>query len=759
MIPPEDFHSCHVCQKFVIDFKEQSSHPGSDEEDKRSDIILFDATLEDVLNGLTGGCELCLWLDSQWKGPYSSSREQYDSLKAGGDTSKLAVCAETFSESLHGRYPVDEIGLFGLWERDVALHSDWSKCPVFARFPIDVFTTQGDAASHFIQNRPINRFPGAPDSLGLARQWLQMCLTSHEKCRSASQSQYMPLRVLRIREGCDSCEFHVTLETTSKDVPIEPYAALSYCWGGDQPYKTTKVRLESDDLSLRWCKLPRSIQDAIKTTAALGLQCLWADSLCIVQDDDDDKALQIADMAHIYNEAIVTIIASRASRAVDGFLGEIDLTSQMRLAVRVPFRCPGGDGAIGSAYLVHIEGNRDGREPIDSRAWTLQERYLSNRVLQFGSRQTRWTCATTSAVPFPPAPASLSAAAISSDGYADGWKWDQNLGDDASRILYLHSNLLAELEELATLRSSVAWVRDWLYSRWQTILSSYTQRLLTVPTDRILGMSGVAEVFLAHMQNEGQDQNEEYLAGLWRSSLPALLCWHAVAAGKTQTPKGQGGGEEPRDVLPPSPKIYQGPSWSWTGVNCDISFILGRACEGDCRAVLLDTDIRLANAGAGCGAVTHAILKLKGRMRRSFWNTADGTLQLDPNEQPYEKEGVRIVGNIGARKMRLAMTYPDTSDFTANLPEERGLEIPVWLFEIGRCAGLKKRGPVGLILEPVNTAREENPPRFRRLGLFHVNTRQVPKAHQSASGSTENTDLEDEMNLFEGQVAEVIQIE
>ncbi|KAI1154168.1 heterokaryon incompatibility protein-domain-containing protein [Nemania diffusa] len=692
MIPPEHFHSCHNCQKFIINLERQQSscHPNRNNEDKPSDIFFFDATLEDVLTGLAGGA-----------------------LKEGKDTASIVVCAETYSMSLVDRYPVDEITFFGLWEEDAPLRPHWGKCRVFGKCSIDVFTTQDDAAAHVIRNRPINRFPGSAESLGLVQQWLHKCQNSHAKCRGTSHS-YMPLRVLRISSGCGSCDFHVTLDTTTKSESIEPFAALSYCWGGDQLYKTTKTRMQSSNVSLEWRKLSRSIQDAIKVTAALGLQCLWVDSMCIIQDDEDDKIVQIADMARIYSQATVTTIASRASRAVDGFLEEINLTSRALLAVRLPFQCPGKEATVGSAYLTHIEGGRNGSEPIDSRAWTLQERYLSNRVVEFGSLQTAWTCATSSATASSPA---------SSNSYVDGWIWDRN-----------HEG-----------NNTAAWIREWLETRWETVLDEYTPRLLSVPTDRILGISGVAEMFLSHRKNEGRDKTEEYLAGMWRSSLPSMLCWYAVAGAKD-------GGR-----LPSTPEIYQGPSWSWTGVNCQVSFILGRACNRDCRAMLLDADVKLANTGAKCGSVTHAVLTLKGRMRQAIWNLEDGALEVDTNEESTGGEKVLDAGNDTTRKVRFATVYPDTSDSPrGGSSRKRQLRARVQLFEIGRCVGLKKRGPVGLVLEPMHLSSDKDLPQFRRLGLFHVNTRRVPD--QLAHPSLERSALEDSRDIFEGRIALEIQL-
>ncbi|KAI1733762.1 heterokaryon incompatibility protein-domain-containing protein [Xylaria scruposa] len=758
MIPPEDFHSCHNCRKFAIDIEQNQSflNPNSDQKGIPSDIFFFNATLEDVLKGLTERCQLCSWLDSLWEGDSSSNQERYGVLKASTNTSSILVCAETYSTSLVDRCPVDEIAFFGLWEEDAVLHPHWGKCRVFAKCAVDVFTTRDDDASHLIHNRPVNRFPGSVENLGLARQWLRKCQDSHVKCKEVAQ-MYMPLRVLHISSGCNSCDFCITIETKTKGEAVEPYAALSYCWGGDQPYKTTKARMESGNVTLEWCKLPKSLQDAIKITSAVGLQYLWADSLCIVQDDEEDKTLQIADMARVYSQATVTIIASRASRAVDGFLGEINLTAQTRLAVRLPFRCPGQEQTVGAAYLTCFEGSRDRGEPIDSRAWTLQERYLSKRVLEFGSLQTHWTCATSSSTASP----SNRTVADSSDSYANGWKWNQDSEGHDSQMMYLHTDLLADLVYFATHRSSAAWVRESLHSRWQTVLSEYTPRLLSVPTDRILGISGVAEIFLSHLRNEGQDETEEYLAGIWKSSLPSMLCWHTVVARGVKRSKPEN--SDPQDSTVgvkgrlQISKAYQGPSWSWTSVNSHVEFIFGRACDRDCLAVLLDTDIRLANASAKCGFVTSAILTLKGRMRQSFWSVVGGTLHVDLDENHVARE----LRNAGCtrRKVQLATVYADAFGSLDGSSKHRELQVPVWLLEIGNCVGLKKRGPVGLVLEPADVLCDKDPPRFKRLGLFHIDTRRVQETSQLMQSSTTDLSLEDQIDFFKGQMVNVVQLE
>ena len=78
------------------------------------------------------------------------------------------------------------------------------------------------------------------------------------------------------------------------------YAALSYRWGGDQEQKTTiqNTRQRYED-GIKLAELPTALRDAVTVTMQLGLSHLWIDSLCIVQDDENDKEAEGAKMADI----------------------------------------------------------------------------------------------------------------------------------------------------------------------------------------------------------------------------------------------------------------------------------------------------------------------------------------------------------------------------------------------------------------------------------------------------------------------------
>ncbi|KAK3343163.1 heterokaryon incompatibility protein-domain-containing protein [Neurospora tetraspora] len=175
------------------------------------------------------------------------------------------------------------------------------------------------------------------------------------------------------------------------------YAALSYCWGGNQALLLTSDTIE--ELSFKGISqedLPRTIADAITVAISLGIQYLWVDALCILQDSEEDKAREIAKVAMVYSNATVTMAVSRASSVDEGFLSDrfpVEHTAVIELIVSEY-----QPGSTKTAMLVPQEPDATDlvsvmdHNPLGKRAWTFQERLLSPRVLDYGEVQTRWWC-------------------------------------------------------------------------------------------------------------------------------------------------------------------------------------------------------------------------------------------------------------------------------------------------------------------------------------------------------------------------------
>ncbi|KAF2129731.1 HET-domain-containing protein, partial [Dothidotthia symphoricarpi CBS 119687] len=151
------------------------------------------------------------------------------------------------------------------------------------------------------------------------------------------------------------------------------YAALSYCWGLEtevRPIKTMKNNVARFSESIVAADLPLTIRQAIEVTRILNLEYLWVDSLCIIQDDDDDWRKESQMMGMIYQNATVTIAATSARHCNEG------------LFLAIPNR-----------LWDHLDSDSEiGQSRWNTRAWVVQERILSRRILHFGRTQLYWEC-------------------------------------------------------------------------------------------------------------------------------------------------------------------------------------------------------------------------------------------------------------------------------------------------------------------------------------------------------------------------------
>ncbi|KAH8159525.1 hypothetical protein CIB48_g8719 [Xylaria polymorpha] len=153
----------------------------------------------------------------------------------------------------------------------------------------------------------------------LPRRWKQRCDIEHACTSLESLSRIkgkLPLWVIDTWQQCLVPCSHST-----------PYVALSYVWGGTPTFMALKDNIKQlqnpSSLAERSTKMiPKTIRDAMFFVQRLGERYLWADMLCIVQDDEQ-KLAEIANMGAIYAQASITIVASDGDNADDGLRGPI----------------------------------------------------------------------------------------------------------------------------------------------------------------------------------------------------------------------------------------------------------------------------------------------------------------------------------------------------------------------------------------------------------------------------------------------------
>lgn len=126
-------------------------------------------------------------------------------------------------------------------------------------------------------------------------RWLQDCEMNHPECRSQQPlDPILPARVLDVGDTNRSPSLVISEGQKGK------YMCLSHRWGEpDSTHKrlvTTRNTLAQFISEIPLHTLPLTFRQAVEVTRAVGIQYLWIDSLCIVQDDMEDWERESASM-------------------------------------------------------------------------------------------------------------------------------------------------------------------------------------------------------------------------------------------------------------------------------------------------------------------------------------------------------------------------------------------------------------------------------------------------------------------------------
>ncbi|KAI0197599.1 HET-domain-containing protein [Astrocystis sublimbata] len=363
---------------------------------------------------------------------------------------------------------------------------------------------------------------------GLTDQWamdiktmLQWCTTSHPQCQQ-TRPRVLPTRLLHIR-GDSAANLHVQLIATPKGQLLE-YAALSYCWGGPQLLQLTKNTVQSllqQPIESR--NLPQGLIDAVQVVSSLGLEYLWVDALCIVQDDPDDKKTEIGRMGAIYQNSFVTIAAATSSSVNDSFLSNTLPLNTKYSTCDVPFtqnaNQTNSSDAPSSITVSPIHAHRSDIFPLNKRGWAFQEALLPTRLLVFGDLEPFVRCRTKNVI-------QKSASCID---YAMTAVHPRRMIDSLANSQAHESGLFTD-----TKASN-------LDSLWREIVEQYTLRELSITEDRLLAIGGVVDLL-------AETFGDECCFGVWMSCAVECLLW------KTEVFEG-------RTVL------LDVPTWSWMSVT------------------------------------------------------------------------------------------------------------------------------------------------------------------------------------------------
>ncbi|KAL8660127.1 MAG: hypothetical protein Q9202_006783 [Teloschistes flavicans] len=431
---------------------------------------------------------------------------------------------------------------------------------------------------------------GSEQCLTLAARWLNMCTANHTTCerpRPFADRNWQPSRLVYTGNEDDDV---LRLCERQMIPPRVRYTTLSHCWGTGIDRKTLKLcNLDAWKREIPKDEVMETFKDAIKVTRSFGLQYIWIDSICIVQDSKDDWLHESKLMSNVYKYSYCNISATAASNDTIGLFCERDPS------VDLPVCFQSGEEGVFSPKEMYrslakgfpsrriLEGpyqicwdveklarEIESESPLCRRAWVVQERLLASRILHFAKTEVYWECNEFQA----------------SESYADGLPEEQKYTVKSKAIN--PCNLRMDYPSDTLQDRSLQEQRETAMLAWETIVDAYSRCELTNAGDKLIAISAIAREIQPLMQCR-------YIAGLWEFELVRQLFWQV-----------RGGGTRPT--------TYRAPSWAWPSVDGPIETIFANPNAGFRELVDMSVHIDLQVNDDEMGPVKGGYLDIHGQL-------------------------------------------------------------------------------------------------------------------------------------------------
>ena len=300
------------------------------------------------------------------------------------------------------------------------------------------------------------------------------------------------------------------------------YLALTHRWHPETTSTSSTVarnyreRLKSFGTDV----LPLTFIEACEVTHRLGVNYLWIDALCIIQDSTEDWDRETSLMSLVYSNSYLTIAANVSDDDAAGIFRSRDMDNNT-----VEFQLKGKRGKTINVRATKRQSTWDRLHeegPLYVREWALQEREMSPRVVHFTHEQVLWECRCLKTY--------------------EGWP-TENMMKEHCQNGYYNERLLDSINAIGDRN---------IHDLWYSTVADYSNRLLTKEEDTLPAIAGLAKFVSDYTLSE-------YVAGLWSEDLLRSLAWGSY-----------NGSFKCRDRVRHT--SYVAPSWSWASVSGSVSY-------------------------------------------------------------------------------------------------------------------------------------------------------------------------------------------
>lgn len=423
-----------------------------------------------------------------------------------------------------------------------------------------------------------------PGIMALLKYWFKDCYDNHPYCRPPSPP-FIPSRLLLI-ENEHSAK---VLETKDCNAHYR-YVALSHCWGDANRLKLQKSNMVDLLKHISITELPTTYREGISITLALGFSYIWIDSLCIIQDDEQDWAKEAAMMKDVFEHCSINLSATAAPDSSQSNFTHRDPTSIPLLEIDTlnqKWEGPGQSKHWLARSWIDLRREEISSSALHSRAWVFQEANLARRRIDLARSQMWWHCQQHWACETHP----LGVWSVM------GWEWfgvdDEEYYSMCDRRCHYNASLGTSMSSLSGPASSQTSQSD-----WSGFIYRYSNCEITKTKDRLIAFSGIAQ---RYAQDQGLNLND-YLAGIWRQDLPDNLLFkacHNKLSGIYRSDE------------------YRAPSWSWISLEGPIHSPFFSSSEGIslpslCRVIT--AKIIHQSECYKAGEVKGGVIHLRGRL-------------------------------------------------------------------------------------------------------------------------------------------------
>ncbi|KAI0893480.1 HET-domain-containing protein [Annulohypoxylon nitens] len=377
-------------------------------------------------------------------------------------------------------------------------------------------------------------------------KWKNACCRQHEwGCiRHRRHEWTKPSRLINVGppgQDCVSLELFENIQD-----PNVPYITMSHRWLEPKPpvlKRSNREKLIKNGIPIS--RLPKSYQDAISIVRHVGIKYLWIDSLCILQDSEEDFTKEAECMGNIYAGGIFNIVASNSSNWETGLFSDRSDKGLIPI-VQPPWPDIGGN----RAFALNPEGV-DASELallghlLINRGWIHQEVQLAPSNLFCTEHQLYWVCL----------------EGTYCEAYPRGLnKILDGMGCRTSRLGIIRTLVVPEINPplghmLHKRQDDKTFEgRIFMYA-WLKLIQCYSRSTTTQPDDKLIAIGGMVELLRGWIYRTRYIPELGYFSGMWRYCLLEQLAWCAYGSYKTNKLRNRWIG------------TYEIPTWSWASID------------------------------------------------------------------------------------------------------------------------------------------------------------------------------------------------